>query len=212
MIGQNRNPFGGGNPHGMYVPISEDELEVLGRLASAGEFKVVVKDWGHIEGFTFGHYDPMTYQGQPLVVFGDKRISFYFRMNFVAPAIPQPCWYFDMEVWALGVRLFPGTMRGEKHLFPGRLPTETGGQPLQIVAGMYLDIALDIALDQIDPALVKAVKPKALGLTSRHGNMHLDGHRQQLLAGLQAGEQSIRALSAQEAIESTVKQKRGAGR
>jgi hypothetical protein len=196
----------------MYVPLTDDELEVLERLALAGEFKVVVKDWGHVTGFAPGRYDPRTFQGQPIVAFGDKRISFYFRMNFTAPVVPQPCWYFDMEVWALGVRLFPGRRRDEREPFPGRLPTETNGHPIQIAAGVFLDLALDVALDRIDPAVVKAVKPKASGLTTRHGNMHLDTHRQRLLAETQAGERMVREVSAHEAAVATAKQKKGTGR
>ena len=46
------NVFGGKNPHGMYVPMTDEELEVLVRVAEAKEFKLVIKDWGHITGFT----------------------------------------------------------------------------------------------------------------------------------------------------------------
>lgn len=207
-----RNPFGGKNPHGMYVPITDDELEVLERLAIAGEFKVVIREWGYVDGFLPGRYDPATYRGQPLVLFGDKRITFFFRLNFTAPAIPQPVWYFDMEVWALGFRLFPGTGRDPNEPFPGRLSTETNGQPLQVAAGLFIDLALDVALDKIDPAVVKTVKPKAIGLTSKVGNMHLDTHHQRLLASLRAGEQVVREMSVREAVVVTEKQKKDTGR
>jgi hypothetical protein len=30
------NPFGGKNKHGMYVPMTDDEMEVLARIAAAG--------------------------------------------------------------------------------------------------------------------------------------------------------------------------------
>lgn len=191
------NPFGGKNPHGMYVPLTDDELEVLERLALAQEFKVVIQDWGRVEGFTRGRFDPHTWNGTPVVVFGDKRISFYFRMSFNAPAMPQPCWYFDMEVWALGHRLFAQ-----------RMPTASNGHPVEIVAGMYLDLALDVALDKIDPAIVKEIKPRAIGLTTRHGNMHLDTHGQRLLYHTQSGEKMVRQLSVKEAVAATVKQKK----
>jgi hypothetical protein len=211
-MNERRNPFGGKNPHGMYVPLTDDELEVLERLALAGEFKIVVKDWGHVTGFALGRYNPHTYNGQPLVIFGDKRISFYFRMDFTAPAVPQPCWYFDMEVWALGVRLFPGRQQDEREPYPGRLPTETNGQPIQIAAGIFLDFALDVALDRIDPAVVKAVKPKAIGLTTRHGNMHLNATQRRLLTELRAGERTVREVSVREALTATERQKKGTGR
>jgi len=206
-----RNPFGGKNPHGMYVPMSEDEIEVLYRLAEAGEFKVVIKgdtpdgqsvEWGYVNGFKVGKYmGPETYYGQSLVTIGDKRITFFFRMNFTAPAIPQPNYFFDMEVWALG------------HLFfSQRFPTEVGGNPIQVVAGMYHDFALDVAVDQIDPRIVKQVKPKAIGLTSRQGNMRLDREHQNLLVKTQQGEKTVREMSEQEARAATDKMKKATGR
>jgi hypothetical protein len=198
------NPFGGKNPHGMYVPLTDDEMEVLERLALAQEFKVVVKDWGRIENFQLGRYSPETWAGKPLVTFGDKRLSFYFNMNFTAPLVPQPNWYFDMEVWALGYKLFPGLPTNENP-YPGRLATEVGGNPIQIAAGMSLAMALDVGLDKIDPAIVKEVKPKAIGLTTRHGNMHLDTHHQRLLGQLRAGEAKVRKIIKQEAVEATQK-------
>lgn len=195
-----RNPFGGKNPHGMYVPLTDDELEVLERLALAGEFKLVIKDWGHVTGFALQRFDPATWRGNPIVTFGDKRISFYFRLDFDAPVVPQPNWYFDVEVWAMGHRLFAQ-----------RMPTETNGQPLQVAAGLFVALALDVALDRIDPRIVKEIKPKAVGLTTRHGNMHLDGRRRRLLAQTQAGERRVRELSAKEAARATEEQKKATG-
>lgn len=206
-----RNPFGGKNPHGMYVPMSEDEMEVLYRLAEADEFKVVVKgdadngqsvEWGYITGFKIGKYQgPETYFGQPIITIGDKRITFVFRMNFTAPAIPQPNYFFDMEVWAFG------------HLFfRERFPTVgPAGNPIQIVAGMYHDFALDVAVDQIDPKIVKEVKPKTLGLTTRQGNMRLDLQHQRLLAQTQAAERKVREITKQDAIKATQKKIKKAG-
>lgn len=197
-----RNPFGGKNPHGMYVPMTDTELEVLARLADAGEFSVVIKNWGHIKNFQRGRYTEQWHLNPvPLVVFGDKRISFYFRMSLNAPVLPQPNWYFDMEVWALGHKLFEQ-----------RMPTEHAGKPIQVAAGIDLDLALDVAIDKIDPAIVKEVKPKAIGLTTRHGNMQLDREHQRLLAKVQAGEKSIREMSAADAAEATEKMKKETGR
>ena len=192
------NPFGGKNKHGMYVPITDDEMEVLARIASAGEFKLIIKEWGHINGFTLEKFNAQTWKGNPIVTFGDKRISFYFVMNFNAPAIPQPNWYFDCEVWALG-RLMT------KH----RLPTETNGKPVQIVAGQMMALALDIAIDTISPEFVKMVKPKAIGLTTRHGNMQLDLHQQRLLRQTQEGERHVREVIRKEARIATEKMKKG---
>lgn len=202
MNERERNPFGGKNPHGMYVPITDTELEALARLADAGEFQLVVKGWGNITGFQRGHYTHAWHTNPfPLVVFGDKRISFYFRMSLNAPVVPQPNWYFDMEVWALGHKLFAH-----------RLPTESAGKPIQVAAGVDLDLALDIALDKIDPKIIKEILPKAIGLTTRHGNMTLDIEHQRLLAQTQAGEKRVREVSAKEAAAATAKQKKATGR
>jgi hypothetical protein len=198
------NPFGGKNPHGMYVPLTDDELEVLERLALSGEFKVVIKDgaveWGHVTGFQLGHWDPPKWDGKPLVTFGDKNIHFYFFMHFNAPVIPQPNWYFDMEVWAVGHKLYAG-----------RLPTETGGKPIQIVAGMSMALALDVSIDLINPSIVKEIKPKAVGLTTRHGNMKLDVRGQRLLTELKQHEAQVREVSRREAEMATKKKKKVTG-
>ncbi len=196
-----QNPFGGKNPHGLYVPMSDDELEVLARLAAAREFILVIKDWGRVTNFEPGHFDAATWNGSPLVTFGDKRISFYFTMAFSAPEIPQPNWFFDMEVWALGFKLF------EK-----RMPTEMSGSPLLIGKDLVLSWAFDVAIDTIDPAIVKTVKPKAIGLTTRHGNMHLDVEHQRLLARLRSDEATVRRESADEAAAATLRMKKRTSR
>jgi hypothetical protein len=187
------NPFGGKNPHGMYVPITDDEMEVVARIAERGGFKLVVRDWGHVDGFRLA-VPGERYAGKPLVVMGDKRISFYFRMSFSAPDVPQPNWYFDIEVWAF-----------DRILFSKRMPTEHNGHPIEVVAGMSIDLALDIALDSMDPAFVKAIKPGALGLTTRHGNLHLDQHHQKILHQTRSGEKAVREMSDRDAVDVTRK-------
>lgn len=194
---QGQNPFGGKNPHGMYVPMTDDELEVLARIAVAGEFVLEIKDWGRVSDFVPARFNQSTWDGKSIVTFGDKRISFYFTMAFSAPEIPQPNWFFDMQVWAHGFKLFEQ-----------RMPTEMGGEPLMIGKDLVLQWALDVAIDTIDPAIVKAVKPKAVGLTTRHGNMHLDTHHQKLLAQLKRGEAEVRAFSAEEAAAATLRMKK----
>lgn len=210
-MSEKRNPFGGKNPHGMYVPMSDDEIEVLYRIAEAGEFRIVIKgentrgdsvEWGYVDKFQIGRYmGPANYAGQPIVTIGDKRLTFIFRMDFTAPALPQPNYFFDMEVWAMGHKLFKN-----------RFPTVNGGNPIQVCAGMFHDFALDVAIDQIDPKIVKEIKPRAIGLTTRHGNMHLDSQHRKLLANTQAAERAVRKMSAEEAAKVTEKMKKATGR
>lgn len=192
------NPFGGKNPHGMYVPMTDDELETLARLAESKSFKLIIKDWGHISGFTLDWFVAEEWKGNPMVSFGDKIIHFYWVMNFSAPQVPQPNWYFDVEVWALDWLMF-------KH----RLPTEVNGKPVQIVAGQMMAMALDIAIDKINPELIRAVKPMMTGLTTRHGNMQLDGKTRKILAEMQQGERRVRDLTVRDAVKATEKMKKG---
>ena len=194
------NPFGGKNPHGLYVPMTDDELEVIARIAEARAFRLIIKDWGHVDGFAVAAPGER-FVGKPLLVMGDKRLSFYFRLNFEAPAVPQPNWYFDMEVWAFG-----------HLLFSQRMPTEQNGKPVEIAAGVSFDMALDITIDRIDPKIVKEIKPRAIGLTTRHGNMQLDSRRRRLLHETQDGERAVREISRQEAVEATRKAKKATGR
>jgi len=158
-------------------------------------------EWGFVDNFKLGRYDQATYRGESIVSFGDKNIHFYFRLNYKAPALPQPNWFFDMEVWAMGHKLFSQ-----------RMPTEHGGQPWQIVAGIYHDLALDVSLNMIDPRIVKEIKPRAIGLTTRHGNMHLDLKRQRILANVRAGERAVREMSAGDAKAATEKKNKATGR
>lgn len=207
-MNNNQNPFGGKNPHGMYVPLTDVEMEVLLRLAQEGEFKLVVKGWKEIDNFilvpssTIRMIDP----SQPiaphsLVTFGDKRISFYFSIQVQDnDTVPRKNFYFDMEVWAKGFLLFSQ-----------RMPTQIGGEPIAIYERAFWNLALDVALDRIDPAIVKAIKPATVGLTTRHGNMHLDTNHQKLLHSVRTGEKAVRDESMQEAVAATQKSKKDPG-
>lgn len=178
----NKNQFGGGNKNSLYTPMSEIEQEVIARLIEAGDFQVQITGWGHVD--------------RPRVTFGDLRVSVAFRMAFTRPEFPQAVHYFDLELWAQGVKLFAQ-----------RQSAMYNNQPLQIAAGMYLDVIWDIAVNVMDPALVKQIKPQARGLTSRWvdkdsglvtvlGNTHLSPSAQALLLKLRAGEAAARADTA----------------
>lgn len=164
-----RNPFGGKNPAGLYVPLSEDEQEVLDRLREGHGFRIEVKDWGWVE--------------DPPFRFGDKRVSFEFKMIFKAPDIPQPLHYLEMSLWTrTGILLFG----------PKTYSTEYDGQPIMVHAGLEIDMALDISIEQMSAELVKLVKPGAFGLTTRVDNMHLPEEKKKLLHHLKEGEARAR--------------------
>ena len=188
-----KNPFGGGNKNSLYTPMSETEQEVLARLIEAGDFQVRVIGWGYVD--------------RPRVTFGDLRVTVSFRLNFDKPEVPMPVHYFDLELWAQGIKLF------------GQRQTAIyNNQPLQIAAGVYLDMMWDIAVNAMDPAVVKQIKPGVTGLTSRWvdkdtglvseiGNTHLSAQDRALLLHLRQGERIAREDTLKQAAKATQKSK-----
>jgi hypothetical protein len=138
-----KNPFGG-IAGSMYTPMSEDEQEVLDRLVASRDLDVLIKGWGHIRGVQAGKT-------------GDLRIAIPLTLDFDRPEVPVPVHFFDLEL-----RTGSGIL-----LFKERQSTLYNHSPLMIGAGTSLQMVWDIAIKHMDPKLVKALKPGALGLTSR---------------------------------------------
>jgi len=180
-----KNIFGGGNPNSLYTPLSEDEQEVLERLALSGQYKINIKNWGHIN--------------KPTVRFGDARLQFTWLMLFDRPSAPIPVYFFDMELWTHN-----GILLQSK-----RMNVAYGGRPVQVAAGVELQLAWDIQIKQIDPKVVKLLKPGATGLTSRLGNMTLDAHQRKQLHNLRQAEAKIRQ---EDLLAATKATKRSSGR
>ena len=186
-----KNTFGGGNPNSLYVPMSEDEQEVLQRLVAAQDLRVVIHGWGHIDA--------------PVVTVGDARISILLDLTFHKPATPIPVHFFDLEL-----------QTGSGHcVFKNRQPLK-GGEPMLIGASLHLVFAWDIMIHHMNPEFVKMFKPGAIGLTSRRidkdtgeatltGNMAVTPHQRKLLQHLKAGEDEVKRLNTTEAIEATQK-------
>lgn len=177
-----KNVFGGGNPNSLYVPMSELEQEAVSRLVESKDLRIVIVGWGHVD--------------QPRVTFGDARLQFVFRMQFDRPAVPVPVHYFDLELQT----------RSGALLFRDRQSVVYAGNPVQVAAGVFFDMVWDIQVRSIDPNLVKAIVPGAVGLTSRlrdrdtgdltvEGNLKLDANTKKLLHGLRKAEDRIRAGS-----------------
>ena len=162
------NIFGGKNVNALYTPLSEDEQEVLERLANAGQYKINVVEWGFVE--------------KPQVRYGDARLQFQWKMLFQKPQVLTPVYFFDLEL----------STHSGIFLLRNRLPITVGGEPVLCGAGVELHLAWDIQLKQIDPAIVRAIKPGAHGLTSRLGNMDMTQHQKQQLHNLRKGEASVR--------------------
>ena len=184
------NPLGGKNPQGLYVPISEDEQEVLARLVETQDLKVIIHGWGVLEN--------------PKMIFGDLRISIPMTLEFDSPVVPVDVFFLDLELQ---------TGAGET-LIKQRQPVMYDGKPVQVAAGVVWEMAWDIALDHMNPALVKSIKPGAIGLTSRRldkdtkertpeGNMKLDPHQKKLVEHLEKFGTKSRADDVKQRVKAT---------
>ena len=142
-MAHDKNRFGG-IAGSNYTPMSETEQEVLQRLVNARDLDVIIKGWGYIQGI----------QG---AIPGDLRLALPLVLDFDRPEVPMPVYHFDLEL-----RTGSGIL-----LFAERQSTMYGGQPLLISAGTHLSMIWDIAIQSMDPKIVKAIKPGATGLTSR---------------------------------------------
>lgn len=179
-----QNRFGGGNANALYVPMTDYEQEVLMRLVESQSLRIRAHGWGLPDVVPFK------------VAYGDKRVSVLFRLSFTAPENPVRVSSLDLELRTdTGITLF-------------RKPYPTignDGQALLIGAGVDLDLAWDIAIDHMDPNLVKMLKPGALGLTTRRldketgnrtltGNMRLSERDRESLLDLDKAEAFVRNL------------------
>jgi hypothetical protein len=175
------NTFGGKNKRSNYIPLSETELEVIARLVDSKDLKVIIQGWGVFES--------------PKVIYGDKNLHIPLKIDFTRPTeAPVDVYFFDMEL-----RSGSGIT-----LFKKRMSTEYGGQPLKVMAGLSLEMVWDISIRNLDPTLVRAVKPGAQGLTSRlqdkltldftdTGNMNLNRDQSNLARAIRAGENRVRS-------------------
>ncbi len=191
-----KNAFGGGNQNSLYTPMSDVEQEVIDRLVASDDLELEIVDWGYIKELSN-------------VTFGDLRVSIPFRLSFNKPEFPQPVHFFDLRL----------KTRTGLVLYQERMPTMYGGKPIQISAGVVLDLVWDIAIQQMDPKLVKAFKPHAFGLTSANfdkdtgsatllGNRKLDSNKKRLLRDMRSGEAFVRE-DAKARIKTAVKKTQG---
>lgn len=182
---KDKNEFGG-RKGSSYTPMSEDEQEVISRLVESKDLKIVVKGWGEVHN--------------PKVRFGDLRVSLAFRVNFNGSPFPVPVHYFDMEL-----RTGSGML-----IFRERQPALYDGKPISVAGGMFLDMVWDIAVSSMNPEFVKAIKPGAIGLTSRWldkdtGDATLFGNNTFLSQDLK---RSLKAIRSGEEASRLAKQRR----
>lgn len=180
MMNDGRNMFGGKNPHGLYVPMTEDEQEVLERLAGEG-LVLIIHGWARLD--------------KPRFSFGDLRAAIGpFTLDFTYPPAPVTLHYLDLEL----------QRTNGQTIVRERLPVEP---PVQVCAGVSIELQWDIAIDHMDPEFVRSVKPGAIGLTSFRqdkdtgerteiGNMHLDATQRKTLHEIEADAAKIRQMDA----------------
>lgn len=179
-MSDNRNTFGGKNPHSLYVPMSETEQELVSRLSETGDLIVRVHGWGVVPN--------------PTVTVGDLQVVIPLTLKFDRPDVPIPVHHFDLELLTgSGISLYR-----EKQ------PCEYGGQPIAVGAGTVIQMVWHIGIRAMDPKLVKMLMPGKVGLTSRrfdrdtgdltsHGNMDLSSEQKKLIEIVEKGEANVRA-------------------
>lgn len=179
-MSNDQNAFGGKNPNGLYVPMSETEQELVSRLVESGDLTVRVHGWGVVPN--------------PKVVLGDLQVVIPLTLKFDRPEIPIPVHYFDLELLTgSGISLYR-----EKQ------PCEYGGQPLAVGSGTVIQMVWHVGIRAMDPKLVKLLMPGKVGLTSRRfdrdtgdltltGNMSLDATQKKLIEVVAKGEANVRA-------------------
>ena len=185
------NIFGGKNPYGLYVPMSETEQEVLQRLVETQDLMVIIHGWGVLEN--------------PKVTFGDLRVSIPMTINFDSPAHPVDIWFLDLEL---------KSRKTGMTLVKQRQSTVYDGQPVQVMAGVELDMVWDIAIHHMSPEFVKAIKPGATGLTSRRldretgdatltGNMKMGDTKAGVLQWAEKSAAKLREDDVRQAVRAT---------
>ena len=165
MARDEQNPFGGGNPNGLYVPLTDDERDAIGRAAERG---VVVKVRG------LGVFPSTS------VVVGDARVSVGFTVKVEAPT--------TLTQFSHSVETDDGIV-----LAAETIPCLQQGKPMILLPGEEIVMELHLSLTHLDPKLLRCLRPKATGLTSRRvdrdtgdfsfaGNMQLTDEQRRLLA------------------------------
>lgn len=179
-----RNAFGGLNPHSDYTPMSLDEQEVLDRLISADDFEIQVIDAA--TGVEWGVVHRMN-----AIKAGDKIVKFVFTLSFNRPEIAIPVYALDLVL----------KTRAGILLFQERQSVMQNYQPLMVQAGLVVPMEWMIAIKQMDPKLVKMLKPGAIGLTTAEGNRKLNSAEQARLNLIHQGEAKARQSNLREIAE-----------
>jgi len=133
------NPFGGGNPSGLYVPLTDDERDAIDRARDRG---VLVKVRG------LGVFPATT------LVVGDHRVSVGFVVKTDVPR--------TLSEFSHSVETEDGIVLASE-----TIPCLQQGRPLHLQPGEEVEMEIHISLTHLDPKLLRCLRPMATGLTSR---------------------------------------------
>lgn len=179
-----KNLFGGANPRGLYVPMTEDEQEVLHRLTEGELLELIVGGVGSIPISQF--------------IVGDHRIGIQFQIQFPEGIEPYKLYFLDLEL----------KTREGFTLAKERLPSLVGGKPISVFGGFSFGLQWDISIHALNPKLVKMYKPLHRGLTSRRqdkdtgqiteeGNMKCTPQQKKAIHTLKEGYEEIKKAKAE---------------
>lgn len=173
------NIFGGKNPHGLYVPMSEDEQETLSRLIEGDYLEMGIEN------------GPFKIVNTKFIL-GDLRLGIRFQLECPELIVNQVLSSLQLK---LNIRNGKTLFSEEKEITP------------QVILqnGMILSFQWDIALHSISSDIVKEIKPGSIGLTSRRqdkdtremtreGNMKLSSFQKKLLSHVEEGSARIREI------------------
>jgi len=185
MSAKEKNRFGGLNPLGLYVPMSEIEQEAWERLIQKSELEVIIAGWGTVH--------------EPKITLGDKRVGIHIDITFNLPLQPVDVYYFDFEL----------RTRSGLIMFSERHAAIYDNKPIKVGAGIRLQMVWEIAVARMDPKLIKMLMPGTIGLTSRltdkdtgeqtlTGNMKLSSEDKKAAFELHGQERKVKQINKDE--------------
>lgn len=143
-MGQDQNLFGGGNPNGLYVPLTPDEQDAIQRASELG-VQVRITELGIFPAHT--------------VTIGDHRVTVQFRVLSPTGAV--------LEKMNHQVETTTGIV-----LVRDQISCIQNGSPLMILAGEPLEMELHISISHISPEFLRRLRPAHTGQSTRRVDTH----------------------------------------
>ena len=182
MATDNTNIFGGGNKNSLYIPISDDEQEVIHRLLAANDLQIEIEGWGIVNSFR--------------ARVGDLNVAFEFQITIPMPEEAVEVFYLDLKLATRSGLL----LKAERMAI-----VQMDGKGILMGGNNTVHLEWAMSLAGIDPTIVKLLKPGAIGLTSRRldkdtgefskkGNMKLTKEQIAAMQLLQSGQDNVNQM------------------